>query len=95
MIQNRILTQTLQALPCYGCNNFIKPTAACERRAPRRDTKYNERGILSWRMRTSARSFPSTSQRTHMRGTIATPMPICTKRLMLSIVGISDGWPGL
>ena len=26
-----------------------------------------------------------------MRGTIATPMPICTKRLMLSIVGISIG----
>ncbi len=31
----------------------------------------------------------STSQRTHMRGTMATPMSICTKRLMLSMVGIS------
>ena len=28
---------------------------------------------------------------THMRGTMATPMPICTKRLMLSMVGISMG----
>ena len=66
----------------------MSPTAACESRAPRRDTKYKERGILSCRMRTSARSFLSTSQRTHMRGTMATPMPICTKRLMLSMVGI-------
>src|SRR2546426_8243881 len=33
----------------------------------------------------------SSSHCTHMRGTIATPMPICTKRLMLSIVGISIG----
>jgi hypothetical protein len=45
-------------------SSFIKPTAACERRAPRRDTKYKERGIFIWRMRTSARSLRSTSQRT-------------------------------
>ena len=33
----------------------------------------------------------SISHCTHMRGTMATPMPICTKRLMLSMVGISMG----
>jgi hypothetical protein len=44
-------------------------------------------------MRTSASSLRSTSQRTHILGTIATPMPICTKRLLLSIVGISAGAP--
>ena len=70
-------------------SNRINPTAACDSRAPRRETRYNDRGILSCRMRTSASSFRSTSQRTHMRGTMATPMPIWTKRLMLSIVGIS------
>jgi hypothetical protein len=51
----------------------IRPTAACESRAPRRDTKYSEPGIFIWRMRTPARSLRSTSQRTHMRGT---PMAI-------------------
>src|SRR5215831_14520665 len=45
--------------------------------------------MLSWRILSSFIQPCSISHRTHIRGTMATPMPICTKRLMLSIVGIS------
>src|SRR5262249_7589430 len=47
--------------------------------------------MLSWRILTSFIQPCSISHATHMRGTMATPMPICTKRLMLSMVGISMG----
>lgn len=37
----------LRLVPCDPlCNKPINPAAACERQAPRRDTKYKERGIL-------------------------------------------------
>src|SRR5271157_5436484 len=47
--------------------------------------------MFIWRSFSSFSQPCSTSHVTHMRGTMATPMPICTKRLMLSMVGISMG----
>src|SRR5712664_92562 len=69
----------------------VSSAAACGRRAPRRETRYTWRGKLSCRTFTSFIQPRSISHCAHMRGTIATPMPICTKRLMLSMVGISMG----
>src|SRR5882762_8726744 len=78
---------------CYSPSRRmrISSAAACGRRAPRRETRYTWRGKLSCRTFTSFIQLRSISHCTHMRGTIATPMPICTKRFMLSMVGISMG----
>src|SRR5258705_4935951 len=78
---------------CYSPSRRmrISSAAAWGRRAPRRDTRYTWRGRLSCRTFTSFIQLRSISHCTHMRGTIATPMPICTKRFMLSMVGISMG----
>src|SRR6516165_7520405 len=69
----------------------MNSAAACGSRAPRRETIYRRRGIFIWRTLISFSQPCSISQVTHIRGTMATPIPICTKRLMLSIVGISIG----
>ena len=48
----------MTAYCCHASNNRINPTAACESRAPRRDTKYSDRGWHSfWRAVRSLNDF--------------------------------------
>src|SRR5258705_10788681 len=76
---------------CYSPSRRmrISSAAACGRRAPRRDTRYTWRGRLSCRTFTSFIQLRSISHCTNIPRTMAHPIPICTKRFMLSMVGIS------